>query len=304
MKIDNDINPVIETKALTKYYGKARGIENVNIRINKGEIFGFIGPNGAGKSTTIRTLLGLIFPSSGRGEIFGLDIVKNKGEIRNRIGYMPSDVNYYPALTCRELLAYSARFCRNADPGRIGELAACFELDLARKFSDLSMGNKKKVTIIQAFLHSPELLILDEPTTGLDPLMQKRFFDLLHKENKKGTTVFFSSHTLSEVQKLCERVAIIREGTIIKTEDVKDLRARQIKKVRIDFRDRMDGRIETLDGVKVPQHNGNTLSFFFSGDINLLIRQLSKCNVENMEIMEPDLEEIFLHYYEKGEEAS
>ena len=225
----------IETQNLTKYYGKSRGIIDLNLQIEPGEIFGFIGPNGAGKSTTIRTLLGLIFPSSGSGRIFGLDIIKDSKEIKKQIGFMPSEIQYYEKMDVIELLRYSANFYETDCESRIKELAETFDLDLERKIIDLSRGNQKKVSILQSLIHEPGLLILDEPTSGLDPLMQAKFFEILKDENSKGTTVFFSSHTLSEVQKMCRRVGIIKDGKIVAVEDIETLRKNSFVKFMSNF---------------------------------------------------------------------
>ena len=210
----------IQTRKLTKYYGRARGIIDVDLDIREGEIFGFIGPNGAGKSTTIRTLLNFIFPTSGTASIFGMDCFRDSSRIKKENGYLPSEVNYYDDMNVSDLLDYSASFYGKDCSGRIKELAGIFEVEVNRKIEDLSTGNRKKVAIVQALLHEPRLLILDEPTGGLDPLMQNRFFDVLKDENSKGVTIFFSSHILSEVQKMCDRVAIIREGRILRVERI------------------------------------------------------------------------------------
>jgi ABC-2 type transport system ATP-binding protein len=203
---------VIEINQLTKSYGQSRGIINVSFNVEQGEIFGFIGPNGAGKSTTIRTLLSLIYPTSGSAKIFGMDHIKHATEIKKEIGYLPSEVFYYDKMRVIDLLKYSASFYKKDCTKRMKELIEIMDINPQKKIDDLSFGNKKKVGIIQGLQHEPKLVILDEPTSGLDPLMQQRFFDLLLEENKKGTTIFFSSHILSEVQRLCNRVAIIKEG--------------------------------------------------------------------------------------------
>lgn len=288
---------VIETQSLTKYYGKSRGIIDLNLKIEEGEIFGFIGPNGAGKSTTIRTLLGLIFPSSGSGQIFGMDIVKETKEIKKQIGFMPSDVNFYEKMDVKELLQYSADFYEKDCSTRIDELAETFDLDLNRKIIDLSRGNRKKVSILQSLIHKPRLLILDEPTSGLDPLMQNRFFEILKSENRDGTTIFFSSHTLSEVQKMCRRVGIIKEGKIITTEDIETLRKKQLRKVQIEFIQPADQVQLDCQGIISPQHHNHLLNFMFSGDIEDLLKALIDKNVTDLIIEEPSLEEIFMHYY-------
>jgi ABC-2 type transport system ATP-binding protein len=291
--------PVIDITDLSKFYGKARGIELVNLEINEGEIFGFIGPNGAGKSTTIRILLNLIFPSAGSARIMGMDVIGETKKIKQLIGYVPSDANAYTSMEVNEFLSYCIRFY-NVKNGsnRIAELAQLFELDLKRKISELSMGNRKKVSIVQSLLHSPRLLILDEPTMGLDPLMQANFFELLQSENRKGMTIFFSSHILSEVQMLCKRIAIIKEGKIIKLEDIETLRRKQLKRVNIEFGDHLSLGKFNIQGIeKIISRLDNMLSFVYSGDINELLGLLSADKLVNLTIEEPSLEEIFMHYY-------
>ena len=224
---------VIESNDLCKNYGKSIGIKNINLQIEQGEIFGFIGPNGAGKSTFIRTLLGFLIPTSGSAAILGQSIQDNLHDIREKIGYLPSEVNYYEEMSSRELLEYHAGFHSNVDLSKIDTLGAHFELELDRKIEELSFGNKKKCAIIQSVLHEPDLLILDEPTSGLDPLMQNRFFELLENENKKGTSIFFSSHILAEIQRLCNRAAIIRKGEISAVEEIQSLLEKQMKKARL-----------------------------------------------------------------------
>ena len=214
---------IIETKDLTKYYGKHRGIENVTFQVQEGEIFGFIGPNGAGKSTTIRTLLSLIHKTSGEATIFGLDCERDSREILKQVGYLPSEVFYYDKMKAIDLLTYSASFYSGDCTNRIRELAWRLELDLNKRVEDMSLGNKKKVGIIQGLLHSPKLIILDEPTSGLDPLMQRTFFDLIREENQRGATVLFSSHILGEVQRMCHRVAIIKDGALVTAGETAEL---------------------------------------------------------------------------------
>jgi ABC-2 type transport system ATP-binding protein len=294
--------PVIEVSHLSKYYGRSRGIEDISFEVDKGDIFGFIGPNGAGKSTTIRILLNLIFPTSGSGRILGMDMVKDSKKIRSRIGYVPSDANLYDRMSVQEFLIYCADFhsVKNSS-GVINKLAEIFDLDTGRKITELSMGNKKKVAIVQALVHHPEILILDEPTTGLDPLIQSRFFNLLHEENKKGTTIFFSSHNLNEVQTFCKTVAIIREGKIINVEEIAALRKKQLKRVRIIFTEERKIFGISMEGIEFIEHDsGRNAEFLFSGNINELIKTLSGYKIENLIIEEPPLEEIFLHYYREG----
>lgn len=290
---------VIETNKLTKYYGKSRGILDVSMQVDEGEIFGFIGPNGAGKSTTIRTLLSLIYPTSGSAKIFGKDCIKDGADIRKEIGYLPSEVFYYDNMKAIDLLKYSASFYHKNCDKRIKELAEIMDLDLNKKINDLSFGNKKKVGIVQGLLHEPKLIILDEPTGGLDPLMQQKFFDLIREENKKGATIFFSSHILDEVQRMCDRVAIIKEGKIIKTESIESLRQNNYKKLRIEAKTNLPQNIFSHAGVTDLKVNGNQATFLYKGDINIVVQQLHTLELRNLLVEEPTLEEIFMYYYEK-----
>lgn len=290
---------VIELNSLTKTYGKARGIANVSFQVEEGEIFGFIGPNGAGKSTTIRTLLSLIYPTSGSATIFGKDSVKCASEIKKEIGYLPSEVFYYDNMRVKDLLKYSASFYKKDCTKRIKELAELMELDLNKKIDDLSFGNKKKVGIVQGLLHEPKLIILDEPTSGLDPLMQQKFFDLLKEENKKGTTILFSSHILSEVQKMCDRVAIIKEGKLIKVEKISTLRENNHKRFKLETKTPVAKSYFDLSGVSNLEVKDHSVTFLFSGNINMIMKKLTEIELTNLWIEEPDLEEIFMHYYER-----
>ncbi len=291
--------PVIDIERLSKYYGKVRGIEEVDLRIEEGEIFGFIGPNGSGKSTTIRILMNLIFPTAGSARIMGLDVVRNTKKIKGFTGYIPSDANAYASMNVREFLCYCMRFYGLRDGMQnMVRLANMFELDLTRRVSGLSLGNKKKVAIIQSLLHGPKLLILDEPTTGLDPLMQSVFLELLQEENRKGMTIFFSSHVLNEVQILCKRVAIIREGRIIRLENIETLRKMHLKKVRIEMGEKLNEESLSIPGTgSMIMHPGNIISFTYSGDMNELIAILGTRKVINLTIEEPTLKEVFMHYY-------
>jgi len=296
-RVMND--PIIEITDLTKFYGKDRGIDHVNLEIGEGEIFGFIGPNGAGKSTTIRILMNMIFPTSGNARILGMDVIRETKKIKTQVGYIPSDANAYSSMDVHEFLSYCIRFYNVHDgEQRITELSGIFKLDLKRKISDLSMGNRKKVSIVQSLLHNPKLLILDEPTTGLDPLMQSVFFDLLRIENQKGMTIFFSSHILGEVQMLCKKVAIIKEGKIMQVEDIETLRKKQLKKVHIEYKDKVAIENIRITGIEsVITGPGNMLSFMYSGNLNELIGMLSGNIIINLMIEEPSLDEIFMHYY-------
>ena len=288
---------IIEVSNLTKYYGKSRGIIDVSFKQKEGEIFGFIGPNGAGKSTTIRLLLSLIHPTSGSAKVFGKDVTKHGTEIRRDIGYLPSEVYYYEGMKVIDLLKYSASFYDRDCMQRMQELTDLMELEVNRRISDLSYGNKKKVGIVQGLLHSPKLLFLDEPTAGLDPLMQRNFFDLIRKENARGVTVFFSSHILGEVQRLCNRVGIIREGRIVEISDIRTLQKNNYKKVRITAKGLKPSNVKLAGATNVQSEDG-TISFFFKGNINTVVKKIGALKLEDVTIEEPTLEEIFMHYYE------
>ena len=293
-------NKAITAAALTKYYGKARGIDGLNLEVETGDFFGFIGPNGAGKSTTIRTLLGLISPTSGKAQVLGMDIEKNNRSILERVGYLPSDTAFYSGMRVREVLKLSADL-RKKNCGRAAaELCDRLQLDRDRKVEDLSFGNRKKVGIVCALQHDPELLILDEPTGGLDPLMQHEFFSILQERNRAGATVFLSSHILSEIQRHCSRAAVIREGKIIACDSVEKLAESSARRVTL----RGEVRREDLPECKSWTELGDTVSFLWSGEINDLIRTLAKRDIRDMTIAEPDLEEIVLHFYEKGGEQA
>lgn len=288
---------IIEVNHLTKYYGKSRGIVDVSFNVEEGEIFGFIGPNGAGKSTTIRLLLSLIYPTKGEAKIFGKDCIKFGSEIRQEIGYLPSEVFYYEGMKVLDLLNYSASFYKKDCTQRLHELADLMELDLKRRIDDLSYGNKKKVGIVQGLLHQPKLIVLDEPTAGLDPLMQQKFFNLIREENKRGATVFFSSHILGEVQKMCNRVAIIKEGSLIDIQDIKTLQKDNYKKVRITA-NAIDEKRFQVDGVTGLEKMNGMISFFYKGNINAMTRLISSGEISDLTIEDLTLEEIFMHYYE------
>jgi ABC-2 type transport system ATP-binding protein len=290
---------VIEINHLTKQYGKARGVTDISFNVEEGEMFGFIGPNGAGKSTTIRTLLGLIYPTSGSANIFGKDCIKHAPEIAKEVGYLPSEVFYYDKMRVIDLLNYSASFYKKDCSKRIKYLAEVMNLDLRKKIEDLSFGNKKKVGIVQCLLHEPKLIILDEPTSGLDPLMQQKFFDLLLEENKRGAAILLSSHILSEVQKLCSRVAIVKEGRIIKLEKISDLTENSYKKMKIEVRSALDTDYFNVSGVTNLAIHDRTVSFLFKGNLNVIMKKISEVDITNVSVEELSLEEIFMHYYEK-----
>ena len=285
----------IKAIELTKYYGRTKGIENLNLTVQEGEFFGFIGPNGAGKSTTIRTLLGLIAPTGGTARIFGLDIVKDKEKILQNIGYLPSEAVFYSGMKVKDVLKLSADLRKKNCTEEAEILCERLQLDVTRKADELSFGNRKKAAIVCALQHKPDLLILDEPTGGLDPLMQKEFFDILRERNKEGATIFLSSHILSEIQRNCTRAAIIREGKIIACDTVEVLARTSAKRVTVQ------GKIDLamLEGVRDEINMKDSVSFLYSGDMNRLLHTLAEGQVSDFSVTEPDLEEIFLHYYTK-----
>lgn len=288
----------IKTNNLTKYYGKARGITDLNLSVEKGEFFGFIGPNGAGKSTTIRTLLGLISPTSGNAEIFGKDIINEKEAILQNVGYLPSEALFYQGMKVKDVLKLSADMRKKNCKAEAELLCERLQLDTSRKVDELSFGNRKKVAIVCALQHKPDLLVLDEPTGGLDPLMQKEFFDILRERNREGDTIFLSSHVLSEVQRNCTRAAIIRDGRIIACDSVDVLAKTSAKRVTVHGM----VNLENLDGVRDRNDMEESVSFLYGGDMDSLLRALSSGQVKDLTVTEPDLEEVFLHYYEKDGE--
>ena len=290
----------IKTENLTKYYGKTRGVSALNLTVHEGEFFGFIGPNGAGKSTTIRTLLGLISPTSGSARVLGMDIAGGKDKILPRVGYLPSEAAFYPGMRVRDILKLSADLRKKDCAEEAKRLCRRLSLDPARKAEDLSLGNRKKVAIVCALQHRPDLLILDEPTSGLDPLMQREFFEILKERNDQGATVFLSSHILSEIQRHCSRAAIIREGSVIACDTVEGLSKASAKRVTIHGSVALDG----LDSIRDMTRVGDSVSFLYGGEMGRLLRALSEGQVSDLTISEPDLEEIFLHYYEKGGEQA
>ncbi len=285
---------IISTHNLTKYYGKARGIIDLNLNVSEGEIFGFIGPNGAGKSTTIRTLLGLIKPTSGSARIFDMDIVSEKKAILSRIGYMPSEAMFYSGMKVSDIIGMSASMHKKDCRIKSKELCDRLQLDVKKKVDELSLGNRKKVSIVCALQHNPMLCILDEPTSGLDPLMQKEFFTILKERHKEGATIFLSSHVLSEISRYCSRAAIIREGRLIASDTVEALSAGTNAR-----RVTLNGTTEAprIDGVKDVVPGDDSVSFLFQGNIKELLSELSTLPLKDLTITEPDLEEIFMHFY-------
>ena len=295
-----NVTNAIETAGLTKSYGKARGVVDLNLTVPSGEFFGFIGPNGAGKSTTIRTLLGFIAPTSGSARVLGMDIRKDREDILRAVGYLPSEAVFHPGMKVKDVLKLSAGLRGLDCATRARQLCERMQLDPARKVEQLSFGNRKKVGIVCALQHDPRLLILDEPTSGLDPLMQREFFRILGELHGLGTTVFLSSHVLSEIQRNCSRAAIIREGKIIACDRVEKLTQTSARRVNIHGAVKLEG----LTGVRDLYADDQAASFLYSGDINALIRALAGQQIRDLTLSEPDLEEIFLHYYEEGGEEA
>lgn len=293
------MNNAVSLEGLVKRYGKHRGIEGLDLKVKEGEWFGYIGPNGAGKSTTIRTMLGLIKATEGKSTVLGMDSWKDREKIMEKVGYLPSEAIFYPEMTVSETLDYALSLHACKDRRRQKELSERLELDTGRKIGELSYGNRKKVGIVCALEHNPSLLILDEPTGGLDPLMQREFFSMLEEEHRKGVTIFMSSHILSEIESHAETAAAIREGRIIvsgKVEEISRTNAR-----RVSLRGKAD--ISTLTGVKEVVEDKNGMSFLYSGEASALLEALNKGSVKDFTVTEPDLEEVFLHYYRKEEKA-
>ena len=288
----------IQLSNLTKYYGKSRGILNLNLDVKEGEFFGFIGPNGAGKSTTIRTLLGLITPSSGQAKIFDETIRRRNPQIRSHIGYLPSEAVFYRGMKVKDLLKLSADLHHKDCSAEREILCRRLQLDVNRKVDELSFGNRKKVAIVSALQHQPKLLILDEPTSGLDPLMQREFFHIIRERNEQGATVFLSSHVLSEIQRNCTRAAIIREGRIIACNRVEALSKTNAKRLSVQGQVSLD----SLEEIRDLKENDGIFSFLYGGDIHRLLETLSAGTITDLSISDPDLDEIFLHYYENGGE--
>ena len=287
----------IRTNSLTKYYGRARGITDMNLTVEQGDFFGFIGPNGAGKSTTIRILLGLIAPSSGSAQVLGMDISRQKETILSHVGYMPSEASFYRNMRVRDVIKYSADLSRKDCRAEAQTLCERLELDVNRKIHELSLGNRKKVSIVCALQHMPRLCILDEPTSGLDPLMQREFYAILEERSKSGATIFVSSHILSEVQRYCRHAAIIREGRLLALDSTKKLGHTDTKRVRLRGAGRISDRLSSLLNLKDLQIDGDSVSFLYSGSLKELLNTLAALPLSDASITEPDLEEIFMHYY-------
>lgn len=286
---------IIELKHLKKYYGNNRGIEDVSLKLNKGDIYGFIGPNGAGKSTTIRTIMGLINKTSGNIYFNGKELDSNDGNIKKKIGYLPSEINLYGDMTVKELFNYHESFYNEDFDKRKKELVKLLKIDINKKIEDLSLGNLKKVGIVLALMHEPEILILDEPTSGLDPIMQNIFHELLLKEKEKGTTILYSSHVLSEVSNICDKVGFIKDGKIIKEDSIESIRKENYTYLKIISKD--INKIKKDLKLKIYKESNNEIVFINNMDFNTLISKLSKYNIEHLLIEEIPLEDLFMNYY-------
>ncbi len=288
----------IEIKNLTKYYGKSRGIIDLSLSVKKGDFFGFIGPNGAGKSTTIRLLLGLINATEGEAEILGMNVKTDLTEILKKVGYMPGDAAFYKGMKVKEILKLSADL-RNMDCSAEAEnLCRRLDLDVNKKITELSLGNRKKVGIVCALQHKPELYILDEPTSGLDPLIQHEFYSILQERNLQGSTIFLSSHILSEVARYCKNAAIIRDGKLLACDSVSSLSHSDVKRVTLK------GVSEILqnENIRDLKTEDGVTSFLYSGRPDTLIKMLSSLTIDDVNITDPDLDEVFMHYYKKDGE--
>lgn len=292
----NADNSVIAIRNLTKTYGKNRGVEDLSFSVEQGEIFGFLGPNGAGKSTTIRCLLGLIRPTAGSAEVLGSDIVKGHREIMKRIGYVPSETQFYPSMKVSEVIKFAADVRGMDCSQEAAKLCERLKVDTHKRVEELSLGNRKKVGIVCAMQHKPELFLFDEPTSGLDPLIQAEFFELVKEYNAQGATCFLSSHVLSEVKKYCGRAAIIREGRLIACDTIEHLAHTSAKRVRVAGVTDL-----SLDGMSKAATTDDGMEFVYSGGMNALLQALAAADVKDLSIEEPSLEDVFLHYYNDNE---
>ncbi len=285
----------LRVENLTKYYGKTLGVKNLSLTVNKGEIFGFIGSNGAGKSTTIRCIMNLINKTEGSVYVNGELFTKDKIEIFRKIGYLPSEIQLYDDLTVKEMIDYSASFYKTIDMNYVNFLVERLELDVSKRLEDLSLGNRKKLGIVLCLMHDPELIIMDEATSGLDPLMQEAFYEILQEERDKGKTIFFSSHNLSEVRRLCNRIGIIKEGQLITIDTVDNLTRSNILIVTLDCD---SNQVAEKLGARVISQSGSLIKFIYDGDTDTLISALQGIKISRLLVEEPSLEEIFMHYYQ------
>ncbi|MFQ5947769.1 MAG: ABC transporter ATP-binding protein [Acidimicrobiia bacterium] len=295
----------IRTEGLAKFYGKQRGVVNLDLSVRTGEIFGYLGPNGAGKTTTIRLLLDLIRPTAGQATVLGMDSTRHSVEINRRVGYLPGELELYEHLTGRALLNYFGELRGIIDWDHARALADRFEVDLDRRIGDLSTGNKQKIGLVQAFMHRPALLLLDEPTSGLDPLMRLEFYRLIDEMRAAGHTVFLSSHVLPEVERVADRVGIIREGRLLVVEEVETLKARAFRPIEIHFGHPAPapGTLEGVDGVREARFDGSVAHLTVEGSVDSLVKAIAHYEVLRIESHEADLEEIFLDLYRGGSDG-
>lgn len=293
---------IIQAEGLTKYYGRVRGVEDLTLEVNKGEIFGYLGPNGAGKTTTIRLLLNLIFPTRGRARILGRDIIKESRFIRDNTGYIPGEVHLYPKMTGGELLRYFARFRPDKPPVLRDELVKRLDLDLSPRIKDLSHGTRQKLALVLAFMHDPDLLILDEPTLGLDPLVQQEFYQILKEFKQRGKTVFLSSHVLPEVERICDRIGILKEGRLVTVESLETMHEKEVRHVEVAFEEDVDPDTFKLPGVSVVSMTNRTFHLRVKGgDINHIVKVLARFKVKDLVLAHASLEEVFLEFYGREE---
>jgi len=292
--------PAIRTVGLTKDYGLGRGLFDLDLHIAGPEVFGYLGPNGAGKTTTIRLLMGMIRPTGGQAFVFGLDAVREAVEVKRKVGYLPGDVPQFGSLRGSEIVAYLGGMRGGLDRKRVRSIAERFDLDLSRRFREYSSGNKQKLAILLAFMHKPELLILDEPTSSLDPLNQQEFYSLLKEARDDGATVFLSSHVLSEVQRVCDRVGIIRDGRLVQLAQLDELRGIQVHRVELTFAgedDVPEPAIRAAEGVEDVKVAGRVVTCSVRGSIDPLLLAIRDARVVELVSTEPSLEEVFLSHF-------
>lgn len=287
---------ILKTENLTKYYGRFRGIENVNLTLEEGEKLGFIGQNGAGKSTFIRTALGYLKPNSGKTEIFGKDILTHREEILADVGYMSSECVFYKGMKVKDVLSYSAKLRKRDCSKEAKYYCERLQLDTNKKVEQLSLGNRKKLGIICAIQHNPKLYFFDEPTSGLDPVIQKEFFDILEEKHQQGASILLSSHVLGEISRFCEKAAVIKDGHIIACDTIENFSKAGYKIIRLADVKNMQ-MIYSINGVFNPYAEGNNLTFSYSGDVKNLLGELSKAEFKDILISDPDFEESVIHYY-------
>lgn len=288
----------IEIKNLKKYFGKTKAVDDISFDIEKGEVFGFLGPNGAGKTTTIRCMMDFIFPESGSISILDKDSRKDSVELKKKIGYLSASESLYSHWTGNDHIQFLEQLNKNSSTAK--KLAQDFDLDLNKKTKNLSFGNKQKLALILALMHKPEILILDEPTVGLDPLLQNLIYKILQEYRDQGTTIFMSSHNLPEVEKICDRVAIIKNGKIVAIENIKSIQEKWLRTINIHFNEKYNEKDFELKGIKILSQNEKHISFTAKGDVNEIINKIAKYKIKDIEITHASLEEIFMEFYERN----